>query len=124
MVITGTVIGFVSLAIGMWYYHARDPKWQTMIFTILAVAQIFQALASRSLTGSFFKTGFSGNRILQWMIISVIILQLIAVYVPDVSIFFRTEALSIVDLAVCVTAGIVVFFCIEIQKYHFRKNVK
>ena len=123
MVITGTVIGFVSLAIGMWYYHAGDPKWQTMIFTILAVAQIFQALASRSLTGSFFKAGLSANRILQGMIISVVILQFIAVYVPYVSDFFHTEALSIVDLALCAAAGIAVFCCIEIQKFLLHKNI-
>ena len=114
--ITGTAIGLVSLAVGMWYFHAGDSKWQTMIFTILAVAQIFQALASRSLTGSFFKTGFSGNRILQGMIISVIILQLAAIYIPSVSYFFHTEILSAVDLLVCTAAGIAVFFCIEIQK--------
>jgi len=122
MVITGTAIGLVSLAIGMWYYHTGDPKWQTMIFTILAVAQVFQALASRSLTSSFFKTGITGNRILLGMIISVIVLQLIAVYVPSVSYFFRTEALSAVDLAVCAAAGAAVFSCIEIQKYLFLKN--
>jgi Ca2+-transporting ATPase len=115
--ITGTVIGLVALAVGMWYFHSGNPKWQTMIFTILAVAQIFQALASRSLTESSFKTGISGNNILLGMIISVIILQFAAVYVPSVSYFFHTEALSIVDIAVCAAAGIVVFFCIEIQKY-------
>ena len=120
--ITGTVIGLVALAIGMWYYHAGDSKWQTMVFTILAVAQVFQALASRSLTDSFFKTWLSGNRILQGMIISVIILQLIVVYVAPVSYFFHTEALSIVDLAVCAASGIAVFFCIEIQKYLFVKT--
>jgi Ca2+-transporting ATPase len=101
----------------MWYYHAGDSKWQTMIFTILAVSQIFQALASRSLTTSFFRTWLSGNRILLGMIAAVVILQLIAVYVPFVSIFFRTEALSTVDLAICALAGISVFACIEIQKY-------
>ncbi len=122
--ITGTVIGLVTLAVGMWYYHAGDPKWQTMVFTILAVAQVFQALASRSLTDSFFKTWLSGNRILQGMIASVIILQLIVVYVAPVSYFFHTEALSIVDLGVCAVAGIAVFFCIEIQKCYFRKNIK
>lgn len=114
--ITGTVIGLISLAIGMWYFHCGNPKWQTMIFTILAVAQIFEALASRSLTVSFFSTWLSGNRILQAMIMSVIILQLVAVYVPSVSYFLHTEALAIVDLAVCALAGMAVFFCIEIQK--------
>ncbi|MFA6292028.1 MAG: cation-translocating P-type ATPase [Victivallales bacterium] len=120
--ITGTVIGLISLAIGMWYFHCGSPKWQTMIFTILAVAQVFQALASRSLTDSFFKTGLSGNRILLGMIISVIFLQLIAVYVPSVSYFFHTERLSIVDLSVCAAAGVLVLICIEIQKYVLKSK--
>ncbi len=115
--ITGTVIGLVSLAVGMWYFHSGSPKWQTMIFTILAVSQVFQALASRSLTDSFFKTGLSGNRILLGMIMSVVILQLASIYIPSVSYFFHTEVLSISDLAVCAAAGIAVFCCIEIQKY-------
>jgi Ca2+-transporting ATPase len=122
--ITGTFIGIIALAVGMWYFHAENPKWQTMIFTVLAVAQIFQALASRSLTVSFFKTGFSGNSILQGMILSVIILQLIAVYLPSVSYFFHTEALSVTDLAVCVVAGMAVLFCIEIQKKLFSGSVR
>jgi Ca2+-transporting ATPase len=122
--ITGTVIGLISLAIGMWYYHADDSKWQTMIFTVLAVAQIFQALASRSLTVSFFRTWLSGNRILQGMIASVIALQLIAVYVPSVSVFFRTEALSIADLAICAVAGIAVLFSIEIQKFLLKPKIE
>jgi Ca2+-transporting ATPase len=122
--ITGTVIGLIALAIGMWYYHADDSKWQTMIFTVLAVAQIFQALASRSLTVSFFRTWLSGNRILQGMIASVIALQLIAVYVPSVSVFFRTEALSIADLAICAVAGIAVLFSIEIQKFLLKPKIE
>lgn len=44
---TGTLIGALALAVGIAYYSAGLPQWQTMIFTTLACLQIFQAQRER-----------------------------------------------------------------------------
>ena len=120
----GTLIGALALGLGAWYYFTGREEWQTMVFTFLAFAQVFQALASRSSRDSFFKMGLTGNPLLAGMSLLVIALQLFVIYVPAISSFFNVLPLGWLDLLISITMGALVFFAIEVEKVLVRGKSK
>ena len=118
----GVLIGALALALGAWYYFNGRDEWQTMVFSFLAFAQVFQALASRSQQDSFFKRGLSGNPLLAGMALLVTGLQLLVIYVPALSSFFNVVPLRGTDLLIAIGSGAVVFVAMEIEKAVRRRN--
>jgi Ca2+-transporting ATPase len=112
----GVLIGGLALALGSWYYFTGREQWQTMVFSFLAFAQVFQALASRSSRDSFIKLGLSGNPLLAGMAFLVLALQLLVIYVPALSSFFSVEPLSAVDLLIAMGTGALVLLAMEVEK--------
>jgi P-type Ca2+ transporter type 2C len=112
----GALIGGLALLLGYAYYHAGLEQWQTMVFSFLAFAQIFQALASRSSKDSFFKMGLSGNPLLAWMALLVLGLQMAVIYLPALNRFFSVVPLSATDLAIAIGAGALVLVAMELEK--------
>ena len=112
----GVLIGALALGLGAWYYFTGREEWQTMVFTFLAFAQVFQALAARSSKGAFFKMGLNGNPLLAEMSLLVIALQLFVLYVPPVSLFFNLKPLTALDLLIAMGTGALVFLAVEVEK--------
>ena len=112
----GTLIGVLALALGAIYFFSGRPEWQTVVFSFLAFAQVFQALASRSSKESLFKTGLLSNPTLAGMALLVVALQLAVLYIPALSGFFDVLPLSALDLALAAGAGAVVFVVMEVEK--------
>ncbi len=119
----GALLGAIGLGLGAWYYFSGRPEWQTMIFTSLAFAQVGQALASRSTRESLLTLGLTSNPLLLGMSALVLGLQLVVLYIPPVSLFFSVTPLNLLDLGICVLAGLVVFAAIEIEK-QIRRRIK
>jgi len=117
----GTLIGLLALALGSWYYFTGRQQWQTMVFSFLAFAQVFQALASRSSKDSFLKMGWSGNPLLAGMSFLVLVLQLLVIYIPALSTFFNVKALSGTDLMIALGSSALIFLAIEGEKLLKRK---
>jgi Ca2+-transporting ATPase len=117
----GALIGALALALGAWYYFTGRAEWQTMVFSFLAFAQVFQALASRSSKDSFFKIGLAGNPLLAGMALLVLALQLLVIYLPALRSFFEVQPLRGLDLLIALAAGALVFLAMEIEKI-VRKN--
>ena len=117
----GALIGALALGLGSWYYFTGREQWQTMVFTFLAFAQVFQALASRSAKDSIFKMGLFGNKLLAGMAFTVVVLQLIVIYVPFMSSFFGVLPLSGVDLLIAIGTGALVLAAMEGEKLFKRK---
>ena len=117
----GALIGALALGLGSWYYFTGREQWQTMVFTFLAFAQVFQALASRSAKDSIFKMGLFGNKLLAGMAFTVVVLQLIVIYVPFMSSFFGVLPLSGVDLLIAIGTGALVLVAMEGEKLLKRK---
>jgi Ca2+-transporting ATPase len=116
----GALIGALALGLGAWYYYGGYEQWQTMVFTFLAFAQVFQALASRSANESIFKMDLFGNKLLAWMVFTVVALQLIVIYVPFMSSFFGVVPLSLIDLFIATGTGALVLVAMELEKV-FKK---
>lgn len=117
----GVLIGSLALGIGSWYYFTGREQWQTMVFSFLAFAQVFQAWASRSATDSFFKLRIMSNPLLAGMSALVVGLQLMVLYVPFLANFFSVKALSLCDLSIAIAGGIVVFVAMEVEKMLKRR---
>ncbi|WP_420631009.1 cation-translocating P-type ATPase [Candidatus Leptofilum sp.] len=119
----GGLMGLVSLGIGYIYWR-QDPDpdgiWQTMVFTTLTLAQMGNALATRSNTDSIFKIGFFSNRLMLLAVSVTFILQMMLIYVPFFQNFFETKALPLTDLLIALAASLIVFVAVEISK-QFRK---
>ncbi|MGD8405007.1 MAG: cation-translocating P-type ATPase [Anaerolineales bacterium] len=112
----GGLIGALALALGAYYFFTGRPEWQTMVFTFLAFAQVFQALASRSSKESLFKIGLLSNPMLAAIAALVVALQLAVLYIPFLSGFFDVLPLSACDLSIAAGAGVLVFVVMELEK--------
>jgi Ca2+-transporting ATPase len=118
----GLLIGAISLGMGAWHFFTGHDDWQTMMFTTLAFAQIWQALGIRSGNDSLFKVGLLSNKALFGLALVVALAQLAAIYVPALTRFLSTQPLELTDLLLCVAAGAVVFFYAELEKVFLRRK--
>jgi Ca2+-transporting ATPase len=117
----GALIGTLALGLGAWYFFTGREQWQTMVFTFLAFAQVFQALASRSDRESLFRMGLLGNPLLAGMALLVVALQLAVLYLPPLGRFFDVLPLSGCDLSIAAAGGIVVLAALEAEKWRKRR---
>jgi Ca2+-transporting ATPase len=117
VILTGILIGAVSLIAGGLYFYRSDEKWQTMIFASIAFAQAWQVLSIRSTTDSPLQMGLFSNRTLAVMVILTILLQLLAIYAPFLQRFLQTRPLSFLDLFLSFAAGSLVFIFFESGKF-------
>lgn len=119
----GIIMGLVSLGTGYWYWlHAR-PSWQTIVFTVLTLSQMGNALAIRSERNSLFQIGLFSNQPLFGAVILTLGLQLAVIYVPFLQQLFHTIALSAGELIVCLILSTVVFWCVELEKWLVRRRL-
>jgi Ca2+-transporting ATPase len=116
----GLVIGRVPLGMGIWYWYANHPAWQTMIFTTLTLLQLGNALALRSQRDSLFRLGLLSNKALVGALAVTCILQLAVVYLPFLQTIFHTVALSAYDLALALIASTIAFWSVELRKWYQR----
>lgn len=122
IVLTGLLIGLLSIGLGYTYWLGGYSNWQTMIFATLAFSQIWQALATRSSQESLFKIGLFSNRLLAMMVLGVFSAQLAVIYIPFLQGFFNAQSLSLADLAISLGVSSLVFIAIEAEKLlvHWR----
>ena len=118
----GLLMGLLTLSIGLWYWQANNPKWQTMVFTTLTLSQMAHILAIRSEHLSLFRIGFFSNTLLVAAVVSTVLLQLALVYVPFLQDVFRTTALSPSELALSVVLSGVIFCAVEAEKWTVRRR--
>ncbi|MCX7272798.1 MAG: HAD-IC family P-type ATPase [Burkholderiales bacterium] len=117
----GLLIAGLCLAVQAWASANANPHGQTMVFTVLTLAQMAHVLAIRSERESLFSQGLSGNRPLLAAVLLTTGLQLATVYVPWLQPVFRTQALSAAELALCLACAAVVLVGVEIEKAWRRR---
>ena len=115
----GLLMGGASLFTQAWSMnHAgeHDLYWRTMVFTVLCLSQMGHALAIRSDRQSLFSIGLLSNKPLLGAVVLTFALQMATIYVPFLRPVFKTEALSLTDLAIALATATVVFWAVEIEK--------
>jgi Ca2+-transporting ATPase len=116
----GLFIGMVGLGIGVGYYQANLPYWQSMLFTTAAFLQVFQALATRSNIESIFSIGVFSNGWM-WCIIGLVSLfQGLALYTP-LATFLGLTPLPLFDFGLSIALGGSLLIVVELEKVLLRR---
>jgi P-type Ca2+ transporter type 2C len=118
----GLLMGGVSLLTQAWAIHSGTAQWQSMVFTVLTLSQLGHVLAIRSERESLFTQGVLSNRVLIVALLFTFALQMAVLYVPWLNPIFRTEPLSVSELAACLALSSVVFIGVEIEKALARRG--
>lgn len=125
----GLLMGLISFGAVTWVVGEVDWKdaaqvthWRTMIFTVITLSQMGNAMAIRSQRDSLFTVGMFSNVPMLASVLLTLILQLALLYVPVLQDLFHTVPLSARDLGICVALSTVVFWSVEAQKWWRRKS--
>jgi len=121
--VVGLWMGGVSLLVQGWSFHAGNPRWQTMAFTVLALAQLGHVLAVRSERESLLARGRAPNPALAATVVGTVLLQLATLYVPALNRVFVTQPLTALELAACFGAAALVPAAVELEKVLARHGL-
>ena len=81
------------------------------------------ALATRSESQTLFKAGIFTNKAMLGAVLLTFFLQLGVIYLPFLQGIFKTSALSILELIICIASGVIVLFVIDrVKLLRYRKN--
>ena len=119
---TGLFFSALTLGTQAFIIHSKDMHWQTMVFTILCLGQLFLGLAMRSEKLTFFRLGAFSNPVLLFVVAGSFIIQMAIIYIPFFNIIFKTQALTAKELAYCLIISSLVFFAVEIEKVFRAQN--
>ena len=118
----GLLMATVSLGIAYVISPPNDNRFHTVVFTVLSLSQLGNALAVRSDRQSLWTLGLSSNRFITWAIIGSVIVQVGLLYVGPLSSSFHVVALSVGELLTCLAASSVVFVALELRKLWLRRK--
>jgi Ca2+-transporting ATPase len=120
----GGLMGAISLGVGLWAFNFNHAyAWQTMIFTTLTMAQMGNALATRSESQTLWQAGIFTNKALLGAVLLTFGLQMAVVYVPFLQNVFSTKALSLVELGISLLASLFVLLVIDGVKVLKKKKI-
>jgi Ca2+-transporting ATPase len=117
----GLLMGLVSLGAGYLYYRmapsASPAVWQTITFTTLTMAQMGNALATRSDRDTLWQIGLFSNKTMLGSVLLTFALQLAVIYVPFLNRAFSTTPLSLRDLLASLGFGTIILLAVELFKW-------
>jgi Ca2+-transporting ATPase len=106
----------IVLLLQAWTITTGSIHWQTMVFTVLCLTQLGNVLAIRSERESLFTIGLFSNEPLLGAVLVSFLLQMAVVYLPPLNSVFRTEPLSLGELALALVSSSLIFFAVETEK--------
>lgn len=121
----GLLMGVVSLTLGYWSWTTEgssDNHWRTIIFTVLTLTQMGNALAIRSSRDSLFRIGVFSNLALIGSVALTFVLQMAVIYWAPLQGIFKTTPLSAWELGLCIILSTIVFWAVEAQKLFLRRK--
>ncbi len=119
----GLFIGGLSIAAMAWAISREVAYWQTVVFTVLTVSQLFHSLAVRSESTSLFRIGLFSNLPMLGAVILTLLLQMAVIYTPALNTIFHTQPLPMFDLVVCLVLSSMVLFAVETEKWLVRSGL-
>jgi P-type Ca2+ transporter type 2C len=119
----GLLIGALCLATQALALQSDDAHWQTMVFTVLTLSQMFHVLAIRAERDSLIYQGLRSNLALLAAVVFTFLLQLALIYLPWLNAVFKTAPLTPVELGLCIGASAIILIAVEIEKALVRAGV-
>ena len=120
----GFLMAGIVLFVQAWAIRTEHAHWQTMVFTVLSLTQLGHVLAIRSEKESLFRIGLFSNKFLIGAVVLTFILQMATIYVPALNPIFKTEPLTLPELAFTLILSSVIFFAVEIEKLFKRRRIR
>jgi Ca2+-transporting ATPase len=118
----GLLMAGMVLLVQCWSVTGGNSHWQTMVFTVLCLAQLGHVLAIRSEKQSLFTIGLFSNPYLLGAIVLTFLLQMATIYVPLLNPVFKTVPLTPGELLFCIAWSSLVFVAVEIEKAIKRRR--
>ena len=118
----GLFVGGISIASQAWAISRGVEYWQTVVFTVLTVSQLFHSLAVRSERESIFTIGLLSNLPMLGALLLTLLLQLSVIYTPALNPIFHTAPLPLFDLIVCLLLSSLVLVAVELEKWLVRRG--
>jgi len=119
----GLFVGGISIASQAWAISRGVEYWQTVVFTVLTISQLFHSMAVRSETESLFRIGLLSNLPMLGAVLLTLLMQLAVIYLPAMNSIFHTRPLPLFDLAVCLLLSSSVLLVVEIEKWLMRRGL-
>ncbi len=117
----GLLMAGVVLFVQAWSIKTGHMHWQTMVFTVLCLTQLGHVLAIRSEKESLFKIGIFSNNYLLGAVVLTFAMQMATIYIPALNPIFKTEPLTMNELALTLLLSSAVFIAVEIEKLWKRR---
>lgn len=120
----GMLMAAITLGTHAYTLHQGIQHGQTIVFTVLAFAQLGHLLAIRSESEFLYQQGLFTNKGLLAALLLTIVLQLLVIYTPAGNAFFKTQPLTLTELGICLGISAVVFHAVELEKFiRVRRNL-
>jgi P-type Ca2+ transporter type 2C len=119
----GLLMAFVTLGIQAWAIHQHNVHWQTMVFTVLSLAQLAHVFAIRSDNEFIYNRGLFSNKVLAWVLAFTFILQMAVIYFPVANDIFQTQPLSFKELIICIVSAALIFHAVEAEKWLKQRSL-
>ncbi len=118
----GLFVGGISIASQAWAIGRSLEHWQTVVFSVLTISQLFHSMAVRSERASLFEIGITTNPAMLSAVLLALALQLAVVYLPVFQPIFHTQALPLADLLVVLALSSLVLVAVELEKWLVRRG--
>ena len=119
----GLFVGALSLAAMAWSLGRGDDYWQTVVFTVLTLSQLFHSLAVRAERASLFRIGLFSNLPMLGAVLLTLVLQLLVIYLPALNAIFHTQPLPFPVLLGCIALSSLVLVAVEVEKWLVRAGM-
>ena len=118
----GILMAAITLGIQAWAIGNNNPAWQTMVFTVLSLAQLGHVFAIRSEKEYIFSIGLFSNLPLMLSVLFTLLLQIGVIYLPAANQFLKTQPLTVNEFTICLSGAFLIFFAVEMEKFIKRLN--
>jgi Ca2+-transporting ATPase len=112
----GMCMAGITLAVQNWALKNDHAHWQTMVFTVLSLAQLAHVLAIKREKSLVISGGLFNNMSLIWGVLFTFALQMAVIYVPFANKILKTAQLTLQELFICIGGAALLFHAVEIEK--------
>ncbi len=120
----GLFMSGICIGVQAWALDEGNPKWQTMVFTVLCFSQMAHVLGVRSERTSFFRQPITQNFLLILSVLFTFLLQLAIIYIPALQKVFATQSLTLNEMLICLGLSFLVLLAVEAEKLIRRRREK
>ncbi|MEI6755077.1 MAG: cation-translocating P-type ATPase [Paludibacter sp.] len=120
----GILIITLAVYLGGLYYSFGPNQVRAMAFTTLIISNIAIILTNRSWTDNIFKIIATPNKAVFWVLGGAIFFLTLILNVPFFLDLFQFEKISLVNLLICIVAGISTIVWFEVYKLVKSNNKK